>query len=71
MLQAAAFMDDKKREELFDTGVFNNYCKAYTYLAMKKAGVEPGIMETVMSELGEEFEMTSAAEALGIYRKRT
>ena len=70
MLQAAVHMDDKKKAELFDTGIFNDYCKAYMYLAMKDAGMDDVTTGTVISELSREFETTSAAEALGSYRAR-
>lgn len=60
----AAGMTAEDAAKLFDTGIFNEICRAYMSMALDDAGTDPADKEKAMDALTECFEFTSAEEAL-------
>lgn len=63
----AVSLSEQERCEIFDTGVFNEICKAYTFSALERCGMGNDAAK-VLHELEADFENTAAGEALSFYR---
>ena len=63
-LKMAAGMTAEDAAKLFDTGIFNEICRAYMSMALEDAGADPAGREKVMDALTGCLDSVPAEKAL-------